>query len=113
MQELAATYCNEADIPTVDAIRRHQELDQHISDARTQLEAAGKISKGVFRSHRNIEAKDGLLWKGTRIIVPTSLQGGLIQEYHGQHHPGAENTCLLIKTRFYWRPPVEGYGEAD
>ena len=41
--------------------------------------------------------------KGTRIIVPISLQASLIQEYHGQHHPGAENTCLLIKTRFYWR----------
>ena len=51
MQELAAVYCNEADVPTVDTIRKHQKLDQHISDARTQLESTGKIAKGVFRSH--------------------------------------------------------------
>ena len=27
----------------------------------------------------------------------------LIKEYHCQHHPGVENTCLLLKKRFYWR----------
>ena len=103
MQELATVYCNEPEIPTVEVIRKQQELDQHISDALRQLESKGKIAKGVFRSHSNIESKDGIMWKGTRIIIPESLQARLIQEYHGQHHPGAENTCLLMKTRFYWR----------
>ena len=103
MQEIATVYCNEAEVPTVEVIRKHQDLDQHIRDARVQLESTGKIAKGVFRSHSNIELKGTLMWKGTRIIVPKALQEKLIQEYHGQHHPGAENTCLLIKTRFYWR----------
>ena len=103
MQESAAIYCIQPEIPTVELIQKHQEQDRHIKDARTQLESTGGITKGIFRSHSNIELREKLLWKGTRIIIPHSLQEQIIREYHGQHHPGKENTCLLIKARFYWR----------
>ena len=102
-QERACIYFSEETLPTRDRIKEHQLNDPHIKDAILQLENDHKVSRGVYRSYGNLNMGDGILWKGSRILIPKTLQNNLIQEYHGQYHPGVENTTLLLKTRFYWR----------
>ena len=68
-----------------------------------QLEAGRIVDKGIYKSYANLSLSNGMLWKGTRILIPGSLKTKVIQEYHGQYHPGVENTTLLLKARFYWR----------
>ena len=104
MQELASIYLEEAVIPTLDVVKEHQKKDKHFADARAQLlSAEGIIKKGIFKSYKSMSVKEDLLHKGERIMIPESLQEHVMREYHGQHHPGAENSILLIKARFYWR----------
>ena len=88
---------------TPQGTRDHQDKDANFHDARKQLKQGGVIKSGVFRSYGNISVRNGLLCKGERIMIPKSLQNQVMCEYHSQHHPGAENSILLIKARFYWR----------
>ena len=102
-QEMSCVYFTNDTLPTRDKIKEHQLKDSHIKDAITQIETSQEVSSGIYRSYKNLNIADGILWKGSRILIPETLQKMLIQEYHGQYHPGVENTILLLKTRFYWR----------
>ena len=86
-------------------IRESQERDNEISSAINQLsdpEDQG-IKRGPYRNYANLILRDGLLYKGKRIVNPSSLSDFIIKEYHGQSHLGVENTILAISARFYWR----------
>jgi transposase InsO family protein len=103
-QEMASVYFEDhAILPTLEVIRAHQKKDKHIADAKKQIVETGEVTKGIFRSYSNITMSDDILWKGARILLPESLWTHVMREYHGQYHAGAENTVLLIKSRFYWR----------
>lgn len=102
-QEKACVYFEDVIVPTLDIIKAHQLADPSIADAMEQLDRVGEVSKGNFRSYPNLEIDNGMLWKGERIVIPESLQEVLLTEYHGQYHPGVENTTLMLKSRFYWR----------
>ena len=103
MQEMASVYYQEVILPTLEIIRDHQTKDKHLLDAKKQIIEKGEVSKGIFKSYTNLSVSDNMVWKGDRILLPESLWSHVMREYHGQYHPGAENTVLLIKTRFYWR----------
>ena len=87
---------------SIDSIKAEQAKDKIISDATKQLSEVGQIRSGTFRPYKNIRVKDGILYKGNRIMAPKTLQEVIIREYHGQYHYGVNNTALLIKARFYW-----------
>ena len=87
----------------VELIQHHQHEDKHISNAINQLEHTGEIKKGIYRTYRNISLRNGMLYKGERIIMPKTLTDRVVVEMHGQYHAGVENTLLMIKSRFYWR----------
>ena len=103
IQEINSVYLEEVIIPTMDVIliKKHLNADPLLLDATKQHADNDKISKGVFKSYSSLMVKDGILWKGDRIFIPKSLQKHIIREYHGQYHPGAENSVHLIKSRFY------------
>ena len=99
-QEIACIYLNAEMLPTLKVIKEHQQKDNQVKDAMAQLKASQMISKGIYKSYANLNLSDGMLWKGNRILIPESLQNYVVQEYHGQYHPGIENTVLLLKARF-------------
>ena len=72
---------------------------------KAQLSANNAINKGPFKGYKNIEISidNGILMKGQRYMIPKAITELIIQEYHCQQHVGAENTVLLLKTRFYWK----------
>ena len=102
-QEKSCVYFNEEVLPTLEIIRRHQQEDSQVKDAMIQLATSNKIETGIYKSYANLNVANGIIWKGDRILIPKTLQTKVMQEYHGQYHPGVENTTLLLKTRFYWR----------
>ena len=102
-QERACVYFEDVVLPSMEIIKQHQADDVHISDAMKQLLAEGKVIKGTFKNYPNLSISDDLLWRGERVVIPESLQEILLTEYHGQYHPGSENTTLMMKTRFYWK----------
>ena len=58
---------------------------------------------GPYRNYKNLRlSQSGLVCKGSRIIIPEASRASIIQEYHGQGHPGVDNTVLMITARFYW-----------
>lgn len=111
IQERACIYLNEETLPTLEVIRHHQQEDTQVRDAISQLRNDQQIDKGIYKSYANLNLSDGILWKGNRILIPKTLQKKVIQEYHGQYHPGIENTTLLIKARFYWRGMEKSIGD--
>ena len=96
-------YTIEAHTLDCDLIKKHQEADPTIAAVVTMLKASGDISAGPFKGYRTLAISEGLLTKSGRVVIPGSLSKRIIQEYHGQHHYGAENTMLLLKNRFYWK----------
>ena len=110
-QEIACIYLNAEMLPTLKVIKEHQQKDNQVKDAMAQLKASQMISKGIYKSYANLNLSDGMLWKGNRILIPESLQNHVVQEYHGQYHPGIENTVLLLKARFYWRGMEKSIGD--
>lgn len=102
-QERACIFLNEEILPTMGVIAEHQKKDSHMKNAMEQLGNSQTVSRGIYKGHSNLNLANGLLWKGTRILIPSSLQEKVMSEYHGQYHPGVENTILLLKARFYWR----------
>ena len=103
IQEKSCVYFNEQILPTLEVIKKHQQEDNQLKDAIDQLEKDQEVLTGIYKSYRNLSVSNGMLWKGNRILIPETLQKKVMQEYHGQYHPGVENTTLLLKTRFYWR----------
>ena len=68
-----------------------------------QLETNQEVNKGIYKGYANLSVSDGVLWKGSRILIPKTMQEMITKEYHCQYHPGIENTIHLLKTRFYWK----------
>ena len=91
------------DLVTVEEIRKHQKEDTETSVAIKQCGENGCITTGRFSKLNNLLVDDSLLKKGKRIVVPRALQRKITVAYHSQSHPGAENTLLLLKCRFYWQ----------
>ena len=89
--------------PFLEKVREAQRADQVFSPAITKLQNEEIVKTGCFRNFSNLKVTDGILCKGSRIIVPSSITEFVIQEYHGQSHLGADNTILAISARFYWR----------
>ena len=102
-QEKACVYFEDVILPTMDVIKQHQAKDGAIADAIKQLKEEGKVTKGIFRTYPNLAVDEDVLWKGERVMIPASLQELVLTEYHGQYHPGIENTTLMLKSRFYWK----------
>ena len=103
MQEKACVYFEDVILPTMDIIKQHQAKDLAVADAIKQVKEEGKITKGIFRTYANLTVDGDVLWKGERVVIPASLQETVLTEYHGQYHPGIENTTLMLKSRFYWK----------
>ena len=85
------------------SVHDEQHKDADIAQAILQLKDNGKIKTGPYRYYNNLTLQNGSLLKGGRLVIPPAITGIIIQEYHGQHHVGAENTLLLIKRRYYWK----------
>lgn len=91
------------DLVTVEEIRKQQKEDKETCEAVKQLEEMGCVTTGRFSKLNNLLVDDSLFKKGKRIVVPKALQKKIAVAYHSQSHPGAENTLLLLKCRFYWQ----------
>ena len=98
---------NSAETLSVDKIAEEQQKDEPIGAMIKELKEHGKILTGPLRNYSCMVSEEGLLLKGKRIVVPATMTRRIIQEYHGQHHYGVENTVLLLKTRFYWKNMVK------
>ena len=84
-------------------LRDAQMRDKDIAEAIETLRQDKIVEKGLFRQFANLKVSNNLLCKGSRVIVPQEISPKIIQEYHGQGHPGIDNTCLMLSERFYWR----------
>ena len=84
-------------------LRKAQSENTEISNATKVLNEEKTVESGPFKNFANLSVQDNLLCKGSRIIVPHSITEQVIQEYHGQSHPGVENSILLLAGRFYWK----------
>ena len=87
----------------VSKLEEIQEADPYVRKVMQRLKNGKRIIKGPFRTLKNLNIKNGLLRKGERIVIPEKFQAELINQVHGQHHLGSENTILLLKARFWWR----------
>ena len=78
--ETSCVYANEAVRQlSTDIIKAEQAKDKIISDATKQLSEVGQIRSGTFRSYKNIRVKDGILYKGNRIMALKTLQEVIIK----------------------------------
>ena len=84
-------------------LRDAQIRDKDMAEAIETLRQDKIVNKGLFRQFLNLKVTNNLLCKGSRVIVPQEIAPKIIQEYHGQGHPGIDNTCLMLSERFYWR----------
>ena len=89
--------------PSMEILSKKQKEDKDIAEARRQLMLDKNIRSGTFKGYKMKLDTAGVVKKAERIVVPKSLKNRVIQEYHGQHHPGAENTIQLISQRFFWK----------
>lgn len=88
---------------STEKIKKCQREDHQLSSAISQLESKGTVKNGIFRTYHSLSVRDGILYKGERVVLPNSLTKQMAIEMHGQYHAGIENTLLLLKQRFYWR----------
>ena len=84
-------------------IKKSQTEDLDITNALSQLKQGKDVSAGPYKNFTSLSVRDDLLCKGNRIVIPKGLTNQIIQEYHGQSHPGVENSILLLSSRFYWK----------
>ena len=89
--------------PSMEILSKKQKEDKDIAEARRQLMLNKNIGSGTFKGYKMKLDTAGVVKKAERIVLPKSLKNRVIQEYHGQHHPGAENTIQLISQRFFWK----------
>ena len=89
--------------PDMDFIRDAQKKDKDIASAMQQLKRDQKVKEGRFKNFSGMCIENDLLMKGLRVVIPQTCSARIINEYHGQNHPGADNTTLMLKSRFYWR----------
>ena len=89
--------------PSLENIKAEQEKDVDLKSVKEAIKADKKITTGPYRKYANISIKDGVLHKGSRIMIPDSLQEQITKEMHGQYHYGAPNTLEMIKNHYYWR----------
>lgn len=76
-----------------------------LQDADASLRPLRKLAEG---SHPHYRLRDGLLYRilpeGDRVVVPSSLQNMLIEEYHDHTgHLGVGRTLGRLSAR-YWFP---------
>ena len=87
----------------IEKIKEFQKEDKALKFVMKKLQEEKKINKGPFRNIRFLHIEDGLLKRGERIVIPEKLQREVVDELHGQYHSGAENTVIMVKSRFWWR----------
>jgi hypothetical protein len=46
--------------------------------------------------------RDGLLYRGTQLVVPESLRSGLLRELHEPAHFAADKLLPIVRRRFWW-----------
>ena len=46
---------------------------------------------------------EGLLFKGSRLVIPENLQGIVLTKCHNRSHSGIKRTMEELSTRFYWK----------
>ena len=93
---------NSAEVLSIDRIAEEQKKDSVLKKTIEEIKEHGKVITGPLRRYDCKLSEEGVLLKGQRVVVPTTMTAKVIQEYHCQHHYGCENTLLLLKTRFYW-----------
>ena len=84
-------------------IRDDQNSDPAISFAVQQLEQGGLILRGRFKSQRGMHLRQGLLYRGSKLVVPNSVKREILTMVHNAAHPGVTKTYELIKCQFYWK----------
>jgi len=89
--------------PSLDQIKKQQMKDRELKRAIEAIKENKTLKNGPYKKYTTLSVKDGILYKGGRIVVPDVLQDNLIKEFHGQQHVGADNTIELLKNRFYFR----------
>ena len=57
--------------------------------------------KAYFSSHDELSVQDGLLFKGNRVVIPTSLRQSIIQKIHSTHM-GIEGSLYRAREAYYW-----------
>ena len=87
----------------IEKIKKFQKEDKALRFVVKKLEEQKKINKGPFRNIRFLHIEDDVLKRGERIVIPEKLQREVVDELHGQYHSGAENTVIMVKSRFWWR----------
>ena len=88
---------------STELIRNAQKNDETIQNAIDAIKGQLPLDSGPFKRYSNLNINNGLLCKGNRIMIPKAIAEQIIREYHGQQHPGVDNTTLQLTGRFYWQ----------
>ena len=92
------------DYPCEEKLFATQKKDKQLRAVYRCIKNGKRVATGPFKNTKGLNiAKNGLVTRYDRIVVPSNMQAEIIAEVHGQYHSGAENTCLLLKQRFWWR----------
>ena len=71
-----------------------QKDDPVVSDAIKQLKESNGVSRGQFKNQLGMNLQDGLLCRGRKIVVPTSMRQEVMTLVHSEGHPGIDKTDL-------------------
>ena len=59
-------------------------------------------TKKFYNIRESLSTKNGILLKGTRIVIPQQLQNNTLQLAHHTQHQGVEKTRALLREKVWW-----------
>lgn len=80
---------------------RDQPHPWSLSSTREEKERGPGKEVAYWNYHDELTAADGLVLKGTRVVIPKSLQPGVLRQLHYAHQ-GAEKCKLRAKGSVFW-----------
>ena len=86
-----------------DELRNAQASDPVTARAITQIRNKGLVSFGAFKKFDGMRVDDGILCRGRRIVIPSSMSDQVMRIIHDFSHWGVQRTFEEIKRKFYWR----------
>ena len=67
-----------------------------------QLNSAGKITMGRYKSYGGMKVEKGLLMRRSQIVIPSSMRRTVFEREHNLHHAGVDKTYQSIRERYFW-----------
>ena len=84
-------------------MERCQEDDTIVSSAISQLRHTNQITQGQFKNQVGMTIREGLLCRGSKVVIPKAMRQEAISLVHSMGHPGVDKTTRLVRSRFFWK----------